>query len=170
MASFEVCGFCFCCSRFWIKGLTVGVVVTVGVFMGASSCWAVALAVALEWASGRYIHAERLLAKVGGSNCKGRGISHTWNGAQREWKVRSAAEGCTSEARKPGDTPCGRGPGQSPPSVLVVACFCRRGVAGRVDLPAEVGDGGPKGRRQGGNLIPLAMNRLASRLGSTAVS
>jgi hypothetical protein len=28
-----------------------------------------------------YIHAERLLAKAGGSNCKGRGISHPWNEA-----------------------------------------------------------------------------------------
>jgi hypothetical protein len=31
----------------------------------------------------------------------------------------------------------------------------RRGVAGRDDLPAEVGGAGPKGRRQGGNLIPI---------------
>jgi hypothetical protein len=28
-----------------------------------------------------YIHAERLLAKAGGSKCKGRGISHPWNEA-----------------------------------------------------------------------------------------
>ena len=54
------------------------------------------------------LHAERLLAKAGGSNCKGRGISHPWNGAQWEWKGRSKAEGCTSEARKLGETPCGR--------------------------------------------------------------
>ena len=43
----------------------------------------------------------------------------------------------------------------------------RTGVAGRLDLPAEEGGGGPEGRRQGGNLIPLAMTRLASQLGST---
>jgi len=30
-------------------------------------------------------------------------------------------------------------------------CSCRRGVAGRLGRPAEVGDGGPKGRRQGGS-------------------
>src|ERR1017187_10020707 len=39
----------------------------------------------------------------------------------------------------------------------VRCCSCRRGVAGRSDLPAEVGGGGPKGRRQGGDVIPLAM-------------
>ena len=33
--------------------------------------------------------------------------------------------------------------------------YLRRGVAGRDDLPAEVGGAGPKGRRQGGNLIPV---------------
>ena len=55
-----------------------------------------------------YIHAERLLAKAGGSKRKGRGISHPWNEAKREWKGRSEAEGCTSEARKTGETPCGR--------------------------------------------------------------
>ena len=33
-------------------------------------------------------------------------------------------------------------------------CSWRWGVAGRVDLPAEVGGGGPKGRRQGGKLPP----------------
>src|SRR5665213_196335 len=49
IASFEVCGFCVCCClRFWINGVTVGVVVMVAVFMGASSCWAVALAVAVN--------------------------------------------------------------------------------------------------------------------------
>ena len=31
----------------------------------------------------------------------------------------------------------------------------RTGVAGRDDLPAEVDGSGPKGRRQGGNLIPV---------------
>src|SRR5665213_2085733 len=78
IASLEVCGFCGCCCWvFWINGLTVGVVVTVAVFMGASSCWAVALAVAVEWASGRYIHAERLLAKSGGSKAQWGGVSPT---------------------------------------------------------------------------------------------
>ena len=55
-----------------------------------------------------YLHAERHVANAGGSNCKQRGIAHPCNEAQREWKGRSVAEGCTSEARKPGETACGR--------------------------------------------------------------
>jgi hypothetical protein len=51
-----------------------------------------------------YIHAECLLAKAGGSKRKGRGISHPWNEGKPEWKGRSEAEGCTSEARKPGES------------------------------------------------------------------
>jgi len=49
------------------------------------------------------------------------------------------------------DTPCAAR-GAEP----LAFCSCRRGVAGRVDLPAEVGGGGPKGRRQGGkaSLLP----------------
>jgi hypothetical protein len=43
------------------------------------------------------------------------------------------------------DTPCAAR-GAEP----LAFCSCRWGVAGRVDLPAEVGGGGPKGRRQGG--------------------
>jgi hypothetical protein len=39
------------------------------------------LAVAFHAMRGMYLHAERLLAKAGGSNCKGRGISHPWNEA-----------------------------------------------------------------------------------------
>jgi hypothetical protein len=88
--------------------------------MGASSCWAVALAGAFEWASGRYIHAERLLAKVGGSNCKPRGIPTLATGAQRKWKGRSAAEVCTSEARKIGEWLAGAR-GYLPLEVLAVA-------------------------------------------------
>src|SRR5271170_2003339 len=37
----------------------------------------------------------------GGSKCKERGITHPWSAAER-------AKGCTSEARKPGETPCAR--------------------------------------------------------------
>jgi hypothetical protein len=43
------------------------------------------------------------------------------------------------------DTPCAAR-GAEP----LAFCSWRWGVAGRVDLPAEVGGGGPKGRRQGG--------------------
>src|SRR5580658_5790164 len=42
----------------------------------------------------------------GGSKCKERGISHPGSEADR-------AKGCTSGARKPGETPCAR-EGQSP--------------------------------------------------------
>ena len=55
---------------------------------------AFALAFALKSGSERVrIHAERLLAKAGGSKRKGRGISHPWNETKREWKGRSEAEG-----------------------------------------------------------------------------
>jgi len=54
-----------------VDGVTLVVVALV--FMGASS---LALAVAFHAMRGMYLHAERLLAKAGGSNCKGRGISH----------------------------------------------------------------------------------------------
>ena len=59
---------------------------------------------ALKSGGGVYIHAERLLAKAGGSKRKGRGIPTL----ETERKGRSAAEVCTSEARKIGETPCGR--------------------------------------------------------------
>jgi hypothetical protein len=44
------------------------------------------------------------------------------------------------------DTPCAAR-GAEP----LAFCSWRWGVAGRADLPAEVGGGGPKGRRQGGD-------------------
>ena len=37
-----------------------------------------------------------------------------------KWKGRSAAEGCTSEARKPGETPCGRERGRAPLAAFAV--------------------------------------------------
>jgi hypothetical protein len=72
-----------------------------------------------------------------------------------EWKGRSETEGCTSEARKPGETPCGR-EGRSPLGAFAVALVfqnIRVGVAGR-NGPAEEGVGGPQGRRQGRRLPP----------------
>src|ERR1700689_2896019 len=70
--SFAVCRCCGCVG-FSLMGVTLLVL-----FMGASS---LALAVAFHAMRGMYLHAERLLAKAGGSNCKGRGISHPWNEA-----------------------------------------------------------------------------------------
>ncbi len=96
--SFAVCR-CYGCLGFGVDGVTVVVVVAM-VFMGASS---LAFAVAFHAMRGMYLHAERLLAKVGGSNCKPRGIPTLATGAQRKWKGRSAAEVCTSEARKIGE-------------------------------------------------------------------
>ena len=51
------------------------------------------------------------------------------------------------------DTPCAAR-GAEP----LAFCSWRWGVAGRVDLPAEVGGGGPKGRRQGGELLPYPLD------------
>ena len=70
MISLAVCRCCGCLG-FGVDGVTLLVVAMV--FMGASS---LALAVAFHAMRGMYLHAERLLAKAGGSNCKGRGISH----------------------------------------------------------------------------------------------
>jgi hypothetical protein len=47
------------------------------------------------------------------------------------------------------DTPCAAR-GAEP----LAFCSWRWGVAGRVDLPAEVGGGEPQGRRQGGYFRP----------------
>ena len=59
---------------------------------------------------GMYLHAERLLAKAGGSNCKERGITHPWRAGEAGAE---GAKGCTSGARKPGETPCGREGGRA---------------------------------------------------------
>jgi hypothetical protein len=102
----------------------------------------------------RHVHAERLLAKVGGSKRKPRGIPTLATGAQREWKGRSAAEVCTSEARKIGEAACGRE--GRPPLSGFCSCFCscRRGVAGRADRPAEVGAEDAKQPQTGGDFLP----------------
>jgi hypothetical protein len=60
------------------------------------------------------IHAERLLAKAGVASRKGRGVPTLEEQAKPERKGRSAAEVCTSEARKIGEAPCGARSGQSP--------------------------------------------------------
>jgi hypothetical protein len=60
------------------------------------------------------IHAERLLAKAGVASCKGRGVPTLEEKAKPERKGRSAAEVCTSEARKIGEAPCGARSGRSP--------------------------------------------------------
>jgi hypothetical protein len=65
------------------------------------------------------IHAERLLAKAGVASCKGRGVPTLEEEAKPERKGRSAAEVCTSEARKIGEAPCGARSGRSPLARLV---------------------------------------------------
>ena len=70
------------------------------------------------------------------------------------------AKGCTSEARKPGETTCAR-EGRSPLAAFAVAFAFQKirvGVAGR-NRPAEVGSGGPQGRREGGPLLPQSVGR-----------
>jgi hypothetical protein len=54
------------------------------------------------------------------------------------------------------DTPCAAR-GAEP----LAFCSWRWGVAGRVDLPAEVGGGGPKGWRQGGGSYLFGMQKRA---------
>ncbi len=67
-----------------------------------------------------YIHAERLLAKAGGSKCKLRGIPTLGTEQSGKWKGRSEAEVCTSEARKIGEAACARGWGSAPLAFLLV--------------------------------------------------
>ena len=81
--------------------------------------WAVAFAVAFELAAACDIHAERHLAKAGGSNCKGRGISHPCNEAKREWKGRRAAQAKRGSLGKP----LAGARGGAPLSCLC-CCFC----------------------------------------------
>jgi hypothetical protein len=54
-----------------LLSMVVTMLVVVALFMGASS---LAFAVVFHAMRGMYLHAERLLAKAGGSNCKPRGI------------------------------------------------------------------------------------------------
>jgi len=169
IASFAVCCYGCCILRFWAKGVTLDGVATVAVFMGALlGFWL--LHVRVET---RHVHAERLLAKVGGSNRKPRGIPTLATRAQRKWKGRSAAEVCTSEARKIGEWLAGAR-GDLPLGVFVVAFVVafqqiRVGVAGRTQarwvgqrktakLPeAREGTPTPSGRSlrvQGQKLLP----------------
>ena len=70
---------------------------------------------ALEWFCCCCSHNNALdqAHACGGSNCKPRGIPTLATRAQRKWKGRSAAEVCTSEARKIGEWLAGAS-GQSP--------------------------------------------------------
>jgi hypothetical protein len=65
----------------------------------------------------RHAHAERLLAKAGVARRRGR-VSPSLKRNGMERKGRSAAEVCTSAARKIGEAPCTARSGQSPLSVL----------------------------------------------------
>ena len=101
----------------------------------------------------RHVHAERLLAKVGGSNRKPRGIPTLETGVQREWKGRSAAEVCTSEARKIGEWLAGAR-GDLPLAAFAVAFVliggALRGVRTR---PAEVGAEDAEQPQTGGDFL-----------------
>jgi hypothetical protein len=92
-----------------------------------------AFAVAFHAMRGMYLHAERLLAKVGGSKCKPRGIP-TWS------KAEGAAQRRSAQAKR-GRLGSGLQARGAKLPLAAFACSTRRGVAGRVDLPAEEGGG-----------------------------
>src|SRR5579862_3263330 len=71
----------------------------------AHACVLLVFAVAFVVAVACDIHAERHLAKAGGSKCKVEGYPHPWNGAIARVE---RAKVCTSGARKIGETPCAR--------------------------------------------------------------
>jgi hypothetical protein len=99
------------------------------------------------------------LAKVGGSNCTPRGIPTLATGAKRKWKGRSAAEVCTSEARKIGEWLAGAR-GYLPLAVFAVAVVLHGGaLRGRANRPAEVGAEDAKQPQTGGDFLP---NPIAS--------
>jgi hypothetical protein len=91
----------------------------------------------------------------GGSNCKPRGIPTLATGAQRKWKGRSAAEVCTSEARKIGEWLAGAR-GEAPlSSFCCCGCFFTEGRCGEADRPAEVGAEDAKQPQTGGDFLPI---------------
>ena len=149
--SFAVC-LCCGCLGFGVDGLTVVALV----FMGASS---LALAVAFHAMRGMYLHAERLLAKAGVARRNGEGyLPPLKREPKAERKGRSAAEVCTSEARKIGETPCAARSGQSPLAGLSTLPGaerrnCQGGRCGK-ERPAEVGSGGCGAAADGRRLPP----------------
>jgi len=109
----------------------------------------------------RHVHAERLLAKVGGSNRKPWGIPTLATRAQREWKGRSAAEVCTSEARKIGEWLAGAR-GDLPLAGLSTLLgaerkICREGVAGRKDPQRRVAEDAKAAGDREDNILPDRM-------------
>src|SRR5258708_17723084 len=113
-------------------------------FMGASS---LALAVAFHAMRGMYLHAERLLAKAGVATARGGG-SPTLETKRSESGKGVAKRRAAQAQRGSLGTPLAGARGGAPLSGFC-CCFCclRRGVAGRVDRPAEEGGGVPSGRR-----------------------
>ena len=85
-----------------MKGVTV-LVEAIAVLMGASS---LALAVAFHAMRGMYLHAERLLAKAGGSNCKPRGIPTLATRAKAEVERAERSEVCTNGDGVPAGVLC----------------------------------------------------------------
>jgi hypothetical protein len=73
-----------------------------------------------------------------------RGVSPSLQWREAEWKGRSAAEVCTSEARKIGEWLAGAG-GAGPLASWLLLVSAGGALWG-VDRPAVVGVGGPKGR------------------------
>jgi hypothetical protein len=108
----------------------------------------------------RHVHAERLLAKVGGSNRKPRGIPTLATGAQRKWKGRSEAEVCTSEARKIGEWLAGAR-GYLPLAAFAVAFVSVGGALRGGYRPAEVGAEDAKQPQPEGDFLPQQVPQAA---------
>ena len=124
---------------------------TAALLMGISS-----LGFAFEWPCCCCSHNNALAQAhaCGGSNCKPRGIPTLGTRAQRKWKGRSAAEVCTSEARKIGEWLAGAS-GRSPVArVFVVAV--RQGKALREGTARRGGWRRTRtfDRSQGGYFLP----------------
>ena len=92
---------------------------------------------------GMYLHAERLLAKAGVARCKGRGLPTLGVEPKAERKGRSAAEVCTSEARKIGEALAPREGSALRKVWLPYSCSSERmnfrvGVAGRNEVVTKL--------------------------------
>ncbi len=122
---------------------------------------------------GMYLHAERLLAKAGGSKAQGEGYPHPWSGAEgaEGGAQRRSAQAKRGRLGKP-LAPRDRGRALSE-VCLPYACASahrnfRVGVAGR-NRPAEVGGGRRQsGWRQGGAQLLPAQKKIGGMLAASS--
>jgi len=88
-----------------------------------------------------YLHAERLLAKAGGSNCKPRGIPTLATKRSESGKGGAQRRSAQAKRGRLGSGLRARGAELPLAAFAVGVVLQRRGVAGRVDRPAEEGGG-----------------------------